>query len=297
MANLKEVRTRIESVKSTKQITGAMKLVAASKLRRAQNAITSIRPYANKLQDIMQNVSEGIDVSENPYVRDTKQENVLIIPVTSNKGLCGAFNANIIKGASQYIQDLQAENRDITIHLLTIGKKGSEFFSKKTDFEIIDVRDDIFDNLSFSHVSQLADIFMKAFVAKTYDKVYVIYNSFINTASQKVMVEQLLPMEQEEEVNPVEEKTNQLPIEYIFEPNKEEIIEKLIPKSVKMQFYKSLLDSYASEHGARMTAMHQATDNATELLKELKLSYNKARQEAITNQILEVTTGAEALNG
>ncbi len=297
MANLKEVRTRIESVKSTKQITGAMKLVAASKLRRAQNAITSIRPYANKLQHIMQNVSEGIDVSENPYVRDTKEENILIIPITSNKGLCGAFNANIIKGTSQYILDLQKENKDVSINLLTIGKKGSEFFTKKTDFEIIDVRDDIFDNLSFPNVSQLAETFMKAFVQKTYDKVYVVYNSFVNAASQKVTIEQVLPMEQDEETEVVVETKNEVPTEYIFEPNKEEIIEKLIPKSIKMQFYKSLLDSYASEHGARMTAMHQATDNATELLRELKLSYNKARQEAITNQILEVTTGAEALNG
>lgn len=294
MANLKEVRTRIDSVKSTRQITSAMKLVAASKLRKAQNAIMALRPYSNKLQEIMGNLGDSINTEENPYLRKDEPEKVLIIPFTSNKGLCGAFNSNIIKWTARYIDENYSKQKsEGNLHLLTVGKKATEFFSKR-DYQVDASHDYIYDELSFENVAKIAIQVMEAFKEKEYDRVELIYNKFINAASQTVMTEQFLPLEPPASA---EDEKHELGVDYIFEPDKETITEELIPKSLKIQFYKALLDSNASEHGARMTAMHQATENATQLVKELQLSYNKARQEAITNEILEVTTGAEALKG
>lgn len=294
MANLKEVRTRIESVKSTRQITSAMKLVAASKLRKAQNAIMALRPYANKLQEMMGNLGDSINTEENPYLRKDDPEKVLIIPFTSNKGLCGAFNSNIIKWTAKYIDEKYSKQKsEGKLFLVTIGKKATEHFSKR-DYEVVASHDYIYDELSFENAAKIAKQVMEAFKEKEYDRVELVYNKFINAASQKVMTEQFLPLEPPASAD--EEKREQ-ETDYIFEPDKETITEELIPKTLKIQFYKAILDSNASEHGARMTAMHQATENATQLVKELQLSYNKARQEAITNEILEVTTGAEALKG
>lgn len=293
MANLKEVRTRIDSVKSTRQITSAMKLVAASKLRRAQNAIIAMRPYAEKLQEIMENLGESIRADENPYLEEREPNQILIIVIASNKGLCGAFNANILKATSAYIkQQYPDQYKNSNVHLITIGKKATEYFVRN-DFQVAASFDHIFDALTFGNVSQIAEDIMESFVEKKFDKVEMVYNKFLNAASQKVMTERLLPLQHD--VSADGEAENETA--YIFEPDKDSITKELIPKALKIQFYKAILDSNASEHGARMTAMHQATENATQLVKELQLSYNKARQEAITNEILEVTTGAEALKG
>lgn len=304
MANLKEVRTRIESVKSTRQITSAMKLVAASKLRKAQNAIMALRPYANKLQEIMGNVGDSIQTDEQPYLQKREKEQVLIVVFTSNKGLCGAFNTNVIKHTENYIKEkYPSQLKEGKVNLMTIGKKATEFF-KKNNYNVVENHDHIYDELSFSNASEIAEAIMEAFKNKNYDHVEMIYNKFINAASQEVTTEQFLPLES---VHDDQEKTDEIMDddinydedyeEYIFEPDKKTITEEVIPKTLKIQFYKALLDSNASEHGARMTAMHQATENANSLVKELQLSYNKARQESITNEILEVTTGAEALKG
>lgn len=309
MANLKEVRTRIDSVKSTRQITSAMKLVSASKLRKAQNAIMALRPYANKLQEIMANVSDSIRSDDHAYLKKRQPKRVLLVVFTSNKGLCGAFNTNIIKTTESHIRNNYSEQQqEGTLHLITIGKKATEYF-KKHNYPVTDSYDYIYDELSFANVSEIAQKVMGDFKEEEYDLVELLYNKFINAASQQVTTEQFLPLEK---VSDEEEKASEEKIfadddfgddfedsyeEYIFEPNKEAITEEVIPKTLKIQFYKALLDSNASEHGARMTAMHQATENATNLIKELQLSYNKARQEAITNEILEVTTGAEALKG
>ncbi|MGM0565696.1 MAG: ATP synthase F1 subunit gamma [Bacteroidota bacterium] len=304
MANLKEVRTRIESVKSTRQITSAMKLVAASKLRKAQNAIMALRPYANKLQEIMGNVGDSISTDEQPYLQKREKEHVLIVVFTSNKGLCGAFNTNVIKHTASYIQEKYPSLlKEGKVNLMTIGKKATEYF-KKNNYNVVENHDHIYDELSFAKASEIAEVIMDAFKNKNYDHVDMIYNKFINAASQEVTTEQFLPLES---IHDDQEKADEIMDddinydedyeEYIFEPDKKTITEEVIPKTLKIQFYKALLDSNASEHGARMTAMHQATENATSLVKELQLSYNKARQEAITNEILEVTTGAEALKG
>lgn len=293
MANLKEVRTRIDSVKSTRQITSAMKLVAASKLRKAQNAIIAMRPYAEKLQEIMESLGESIRADENPYLEQREPNSILIIVIASNKGLCGAFNANILKATSAYInQQYHDQHKNSNVHLITIGKKATEYFVRN-DFQVAASFDHIFDELTFGNVSKIAADIMESFVEKKFDKVEIVYNKFLNAASQKVMTESFLPLQHDVSADEGAEKE----IAYIFEPDKDSITEELIPKALKIQFYKAILDSNASEHGARMTAMHQATENATQLVKELQLSYNKARQEAITNAILEVTTGAEALKG
>lgn len=295
MANLKEVRTRIDSVKSTRQITSAMKLVAASKLRKAQNAIMALRPYSNKLQEIMGNLGDSINTEENPFLRKDEPEKVLIIPFTSNKGLCGAFNSNIIKWTARYIdENYSKQKNEGNLHLMTVGKKATEYFSK-WDYQVAANHDYIYDELSFENIAKIAMQVMGAFKEKGYDRVELIYNKFVNAASQTVVTEQFLPLEPPASAEGAEK--NELGVDYIFEPDKETITEELIPKSLKIQFYKALLDSNASEHGARMTAMSQATENANQLVKALQLSYNKARQEAITNEILEVTTGAEALKG
>ncbi len=290
MANLKEIRNRIVSVGSTMQITSAMKMVSAAKLKRAQDAITQMKPYANKLQEILGNLSATLDLSENAYSESREVKNVLIIAVSSNRGLCGGFNNNIIKKVNTMVAgEYQNQNPKI----LCLGKKVRDAF-KRSEFyytnEELAKAEDIFYDLTFEHNAQIAEELMSRFLNKEFDKVVVVYNSFINAASQDVKAEQFLPI-----VANVQEEGKSAG-DYIFEPSKEEIVEDLIPKSLKIQLFKSLLDSSASEHGARMTAMHKATDNAKELQKELKLSYNKARQAAITNEILEIVGGAEALN-
>lgn len=291
MPSLKEIRNRITSVGSTMQITSAMKMVSAAKLKRAQDAITQMRPYAEKLQEILGNLTASLDISENALAASRPVENVLMIVVTSNRGLCGGFNNNVIKRVNLAIT---GEYPNSNVSLLCLGKKAKDAF-KRSDMYFntsgTGIAEDIFADLSFENVSVVADFAMKAFLEKKFDKVVVIYNSFINAASQEVKEEQLLP------IVPTAQESDKQVGDYIFEPSKEEIVEELIPKTLKIQLFKALLDSHAAEHGARMTAMHKATDNAKELQRSLKLSYNKARQAAITNEILEIVGGAEALNG
>jgi len=290
MANLKEVRLRIASVKSTQQITSAMKMVAASKLRKAQNAIIKLRPYASKLTEMLQNLTASLGNDNSPYAQQREPKNVLIITFASNRGLCGAFNANVIKATNYLIGDTYAAaNKAGTLRLMTFGRKVTEYYSKRAN--VYASFDHIYDNLTFEQVAPIAEDLMKAFASKEFDRIVIVYNQFKNAAVQRLINEQFLPIQPQEQ--DTSKQTNTL--DYIFEPNKEDIIRELIPKSLKIQLYKALLDSFASEQGARMTAMHQATDNADELLKELRLSYNKARQFAITKEILEIVGGAEAL--
>jgi F-type H+-transporting ATPase subunit gamma len=292
MPNLKEVRIRIASVKSTQQITSAMKMVAASKLRKAQNAILKMRPFAAKLKDILQNLSASLDSGDgNLYSEQRSPEKVLIVVLTSNRGLCGGFNANILRTAVQRIQtDYASQFNSGNVSVLTIGRKGTEFFSKR-GYNVISSHDSVFDRLTYENVSVIAMSVMNAFADKHFDRVDIVYNQFKNAVVQRVVVEQFLPVEAPAKSDVVAKSNT----DYIFLPSKEEIVEELIPKSLKIQFYKAVLDSYASEHGARMTAMHQATDNAGDLIKELNLAYNKARQAAITKEILEIVSGAEAV--
>lgn len=292
MPSLKEVRNRIVSVGSTMQITSAMKMVSAAKLKRAQDAITQMRPYANKLKDILENVSASVDSSENVYARNTGGKNILIIGVSSNRGLAGAFNANIVKKINQLIK---TEYADCNITVLPVGKKVQDAF-KRTKY-VISGQDlphhtnELFDKLTFENVAPVAEKVMASFVNKQFDKVILVYNQFRNAAVQVPTEEQLLPIVQKKQEGNTNAKQD-----YIFEPNEQFIINELIPRSLKTQFYKALLDSYASEHGARMTAMHKATDNAKAMQKDLKITYNKARQASITKEILEIVGGAEALN-
>ena len=287
MANLKEIRSRITSVGSTMQITSAMKMVSAAKLKRAQDAIVKMRPYANKLTELLENLSASLDSSDGG-VYSTKREitKILIVPITSNRGLCGGFNSYIIKRVHELIND-QDKNKEISI--LSIGKKSSEHFSKNK-FNIIGSHDELFNDLTFDKVSSIADDVMKKYREGSFDKVVLVYNQFKNAATQIIMAENFLPIKSES-------NDTDTSGDYLFEPSKEEIVEELIPKSLKTQMFKAILDSHAAEHGARMTAMHKATDNASELKKELTLTYNKARQAAITGEILEIVGGAEALNG
>jgi F-type H+-transporting ATPase subunit gamma len=300
MANLKEVRNRISSVGSTMQITSAMKMVSAAKLKRAQDAITQMRPYANKLQEILQNVSSSLDTSENAFARNSTSKNVLLICISSNRGLAGGFNSNVIKKTWELIKNKYSSD---SVSVLSIGKKANDAF-KRTEYGMHGVHSEkgihsdtmpdlisIFDNLTYDNVSKISERVMSSFLNKEFDKVVIIYNQFKNAAIQIVQDEQFLPIV----ANQSEGKTSS--VDYIFEPNKEFILDDLIPRSLKTQFYKTLLDSVASEHGARMTAMHKATDNAKDMLRDLKISYNKARQTAITTEILEIVAGAEALNG
>ncbi|MBC9812326.1 ATP synthase F1 subunit gamma [Crocinitomicaceae bacterium CZZ-1] len=290
MPSLKEIRNRITSVGSTMQITSAMKMVSAAKLKRAQDAITQMRPYAEKLQEILGNLSATLDISDNAYAESRTVNNVLIIAVTSNRGLCGGFNNNIIKRVNHLVNvEYAAENPRV----LCLGKKIKDTYKKSKFYYINDEIapvEDIFSVLSFDNAAVIANDLMKRFVNKEFDKVVVVYNKFVNAATQDVITEQILPIVKNEQEN------SAATADYIFEPSKQEIVEDLIPKSLKIQLFKALLDSNAAEHGARMTAMHKATDNAKELQKSLKLSYNKARQAAITNEILEIVGGAEALN-
>ena len=286
MPNLKEIRNRITSVGSTMQITSAMKMVSAAKLKRAQDAITQMRPYSVKLQEILGNLSATLDMSENAYSEVRNSSKTLIIGITSNRGLCGGFNNNVIKQVNSLI------SQDSSVKVLCLGKKIKDVIKKTPNYYIndsIQSVEDIFTNLSFDNVGLIASSVMDSFVKKEFDKVIIINNRFVNAATQVVENEQLLP------IIPKVSEGNTAG-DYIFEPSKTEIVDDLIPKSLKIQLFKSILDSYAAEHGARMTAMHKATDNAKELQKGLKLSYNKARQAAITNEILEIVGGAEALN-
>lgn len=292
MPNLKEVRIRIASVKSTQQITSAMKMVAASKLRRAQNAILKMRPYAAKLKDILQNLSASLDSGDaNPYTQQRSADKVLIVVITSNRGLCGAFNTNVLRTAVQRFHNEYATQAGLgNVSFLTIGRKATEFFTKR-GYQVVSTHDSVFDSLTYENVSVIAGSVMEAFANKQFDKVEIVYNQFKNAAVQKLTVEQFLPVEAPAP-SAVVSKIN---TDFIFLPSKEEIVSELIPKSLRIQFYKAVLDSNASEHGARMTAMHQATENAGDLIKELNLAYNKARQASITKEILEIVSGAEAL--
>ncbi|MBT8256893.1 MAG: ATP synthase F1 subunit gamma [Bacteroidia bacterium] len=285
MANLKEIRSRISSVKSTMQITSAMKMVSAAKLKKAQDAITAMRPYANKLTELLQSLSATLDSDTgNKFAAQRPENKILVVAITSNRGLCGAFNSNVIK---ESIRLTQEEHSNAEVSMLTIGKKGNDILSKTQN--IILNNDEVFDNLTFDNVATIAEILMAKFEEAEFDKIILVYNSFKNAGTQIVRTEQFLP------IIPVESDST-VNLDYIFEPSKAEIVEELIPKSLKTQLYKAVRDSFASEHGARMTAMHKATDNATELRDELTLQYNKARQAAITGEILEIVGGAEALS-
>ena len=289
MANLKETRNRIVSIKSTMQITSAMKMVSAAKLKRAQDAITRMRPYAQKLQEILGNLSadtSGNNESEFSKVREVKK--VLLIPITSNRGLCGGFNANVMKKTIKVVKD-NYSNKEIVV--FSIGKKSGDWFKAK-GFNVIKTETAIFADLTFANASIIAQELMDGYVAGEYDEIVLLYNQFVNAAVQDVQNEKFLPVTSDS--SKVQSTTN---VEYLFEPGKEEIILELIPKSLKTQLFKALLDSVAGEHGARMTAMHSATDNATSMAKALVIEYNKARQAAITKEILEIVGGAEALSG
>jgi F-type H+-transporting ATPase subunit gamma len=286
MANLKEIRNRITSIKSTMQITSAMKMVSAAKLKKAQDAIVAMRPYSSKLTELLQNLSATLDGDTGgAYSTEREVSKVLLVVVTSNRGLCGGFNSSITKTVVKTVAEKYADKQ---VDVLSIGKKGGDVLSK--EYEIVSNRNDIYDDLTFDNVALIAENLMSLYVDGSYDKIELVYNQFKNAATQLPQVEQFLP------IKPVEGGEAITNSDYIFEPSKVEIVEALIPKSLKTQLYKAIRDSFASEHGARMTAMHKATDNASELRDELLLTYNKARQAAITNEILEIVGGAEALN-
>src|SRR6478609_4921351 len=286
MANLKEIRNRITSVSSTMQITSAMKMVSAAKLKKAQDAITAMRPYAEKLTELLQNLSASLDGDVGgEFTTQREVKKVLIVAITSNRGLCGAFNTNVIKEAKSRSEYYVGKQVDI----FAIGKKGNDILSKTC--KVIANQSSVFDNLTFDNVAAIAEALTQKFVSGEYDKIELVYNQFKNAATQIVQVEQFLPLA------PIQSDKAVSNGDYIFEPAKEEIVMTLIPKALKTQLYKGIRDSFASEHGARMTAMHKATDNATDLRDQLKLTYNIARQAAITNEILEIVGGAEALKG
>jgi F-type H+-transporting ATPase subunit gamma len=294
MANLKIIRTRITSVKSTRQITSAMKMVAAAKLRKAQDKIVRLRPYANKLHEILVGITQSlVDTEEdNIYGRKSSPEKVLVVVITSNRGLCGGFNSNVIKETRRVIaEDYHEQYKKGNLWFIPIGKKGFDYL-RRQKLNILEEENHLFHALTFENVSVVAEKIMQYFVSGKFDKVNIIYNQFKNAAVQNLTNEEFLPVETLQ----IEKKIEML-VDYIYEPTKEEIVKELIPKSLKIQFYKAVLDSFVAEHGARMTAMHKATDNASQLIKELTLQYNKARQASITNQILEVVSGAEALKG
>ena len=291
MANLKDLRTRINSVKSTRQITSAMKMVAAAKLRKAQNRIVQLRPYSNKLHKLISTLSNNLNEEEgNNYSTVRDEEKILIILLTSNRGLCGSFNSVAIKNAINLADNVyKSQLNKGNVHFLAIGKKGAEYLKRK-NYNLVDSKSELFDSLSFQTIAPLAENIMKQFINEEYDKIELVYNQFKNAAVQNITKEQFLPVVINEE-----EDGKHLPF-YIFEPDKERIIKELIPKSLKIQFYKTIVDSFVAENGARMTAMHKATDNATELIRDLNLEYNKARQNAITKELLDIVGGAEALN-
>ena len=295
MASLKEIRERKVSVASTRQITSAMKMVSAAKLKKAQDAIVQFRPYADKLKEILASVGDSMkNDDDNQYAVQKDKERILLVLISSNRGLCGAFNSNAIKATIQralstYNSQMIAQQVDF----IAIGKKGADFLRKK-NYNVIFDGSELFDNLNFDRVADIANMIMKLFTDGEYDHVDVVYNAFKNAGTQILTEEQFLPIQVDDLAKESGTSSN---VDYIFEPTKEYIVKELIPRSLKLQFYKAILDSHAAEHGARMTAMHKATDNATELLKELNLQFNKARQASITNEILEIVGGAEALKG
>jgi F-type H+-transporting ATPase subunit gamma len=293
MPSLKEVRSRIVSVNSTKQITAAMKMVSAAKLRRAQDAIIRMRPYAEKLQTILSNVSATLNGNESKYGVQREVKNVLLVSIVSNRGLAGAFNAQVFRSIRRLAAEHEAQGH--TVHVLPLGKKAMDNYRRTKYFrpELPTDGASLYDGLNFDKVAPMAELIMKLFADGTYDQVTLVYNRFKNAAVQVLTEEQYLPVLPP--AKPADEKASR--VDYIMEPSREEIVENIIPKSLKIQLYKALLDSNAAEHGARMTAMHKATDNADALLKSLKLTYNKARQASITNEILEIVGGAEALKG
>jgi F-type H+-transporting ATPase subunit gamma len=294
MPGLKEVRIRIASVNTTKQVTSAMKMVSAAKLRRAQTAILKLRPYANKLNELIINLSSSADVSDEVvYFNKRIEKKVLLVVVSSNRGLCGAFNSNIMKAAVAHIQNnFSQHHQSGTLDIITIGKKGTEFFSKR-GYHVTDDLDSIYEKLSYETAGALAQKLMDMYAKGTYDRIDIVYNQFKNAVTQILQVEPFLPIRKPES-SENKAKSN---IDYIFEPSQEEILTDLVPRSLKIQIYKAILDSWASEQGARMSAMQKASDNADELIKSLKLSYNKARQASITREIIEIVSGVNALKG
>ncbi|MES2873285.1 MAG: ATP synthase F1 subunit gamma [Bacteroidota bacterium] len=290
MANLKEVRNRIASVTSTQQITKAMKMVSAAKLKRATSAIIQLRPYANKMRDILANLSSSLEESNSPFIQEREPNKVLIITISSNRGLAGAFNMNVIKTANNLISEKYSEQyRKGNVHIVAIGKKVQDFYEKRK-YNVIGNNNELYSDLTFENASRITEAIMAGFAKGEYDRVELVYNLFKNAAVQILTTEQLLPVPKAVAL----ESTTQT--DYILEPSQEEIVEQLIPKSIKTQVYKAILDSHASEHGARMTAMDKATENAGDLLKALKLSYNQARQAAITTELTEIVSGAAALS-
>ncbi|EDM37355.1 ATP synthase, subunit gamma (H(+)-transporting two-sector ATPase) [Pedobacter sp. BAL39] len=293
MANLKEVRIRIASVQSTQQITKAMKMVSAAKLKRATNAIIQLRPYATKLKEILGNLSANLEGSSSPFIQEREPNKVLIVVVSSNRGLAGAFNMNVIKATNNLIAEKYSEQyKNGNVSIVAIGKKSQDFYEKR-NYNVIGNNNEVYASLTFENVTKITDSIMAGFEKGEFDRVEMVYNKFKNAAVQILTTEQLLPLPKPEVLK--DEKRSK--IDYILEPAQEEIVEQLIPKSIKIQLYKAVLDSHASEHGARMTSMDKATENAGDLLKALKLSYNQARQAAITTELTEIVSGAAALNG
>jgi F-type H+-transporting ATPase subunit gamma len=295
MANLKEVRIRIASVQSTQQITKAMKMVSAAKLKRATNAITQLRPYATKLKEILGNLSASLEGSSSPFIQEREPNKVLVVVVSSNRGLAGAFNMNVIKATNNLIAERYSEQfKNGNVSVVAIGKKAQDFYEKR-NYNTIGNNNELYSALTFENVTKITEAIMDGFVKGDYDEVQVVYNRFKNAAVQIVTTEQLLPLKRNAEAQVETVKSSN--VDYILEPSQAEIVEQLIPKSIKIQLYKAVLDSHASEHGARMTSMDKATENAGDLLKALKLSYNQARQAAITTELTEIVSGAAALNG
>ena len=291
MGNLKEIRTRISSIESTQKITSSMKLVSAAKLRRAQTAIQYLRPYSEKLNDILHSLSVSAEsMEEMPLVEKREPRNIIIVAITSNKGLCGAFNANIVKAVHHLVEDqYAAQHKEGRVQLICLGKKGREQLSKT--YPILLSNEEIIDNPDFSALSSIGTMLTERFLKHEVDKIDIVYNQFLNAATQRVTVEPFLPIANSEE------ETSSAKHDYIIEPSPEELLTELIPKILKTQLYKTLCDSVASEHGARMISMTKATDNATEILRDLRLKYNNARQSSITNELIEIVSGAEALKG
>ncbi len=298
MGSLKEIRTKITSFTSMRQITSAMKMVSAAKLKKAQDTILMMRPYANKLQEILSTLSSNDEGNDNPYAKERGAEKILIVVITSNRGLCGAFNANMTKLALQQASEKygrQFENGKV--HFMPIGRKANDFFTKKNFPVVAGNYNQLLDHPGFEKTVPAAQMMMNSFLDGTYDRVEIVYNQFKNAGVQVTTIEPFLPIPKLSKDKQSKGQLKPVRNDFIFEPSKEQIIKELIPNSLKTQLHKAILDSIASEHGARMTAMHKATDNATELIKDLKLQYNKARQASITNEILEIVSGAEALQG
>ena len=286
MSGLKEIRNRISSVSSTMQITNAMKMVSASKLKKAQDSISATLPYSNKLSGLIQNISTSEESLDSPFFIQRSIKKILVVAITSNKGLCGGFNSNVIKEVSRLIETKYVSKN---VEIICIGKKGRDILSKKNN--VIDSFNSVYDEFSYENVKKIAELFMEKFSDESYDEIILVYNHSKNAATQHLTIEPYLPIEED-----AEESSAQASRDYIFEPSQSEILNELIPKALVVQLFKAISDSIAGEHGARMTAMHKATDNASELIDQLKLTYNKARQTAITNEILEIVGGAEALN-